>query len=195
MLLSFPNRFMESRKRVRDHENSGVSETVFMASGDGVRWTRLFKEAWLRPGLDDANWTDRNMMVGSGIIETPDGFSVFFTEHNYQDHRVRRAVVRRHGFVSLSAGWEGGVGVTAPYLYQGGDLRLNFSTSAAGHIRAWMVDAEGALPHPVPQNAVELYGDALDESYPIAMPEEYIGKRVRLCFQLKDADLFSYRFA
>jgi len=191
VLLSFPNRFMPGRKRILTHDDTGISDTVFMASRGGVRWARLFRESWLRPGPDGANWTDRNMMVGAGIAETPDGLSVYCTEHNYQDHRVRRAVVRRHGFVSLSAGWEAGFGVTKPFVYRGGGLRLNFSTSAAGSVKAWLAgEGEGA-----PTGAYELYGDALDENYPLRDQEKYVGKTVRLCFELKDADVFSYRFA
>ena len=191
VLLSFPSRFMPDRKRIPAHDAPGISDTVFMASRGGVRWARLFKESWLRPGLDDANWTDRNMMVGSGIAETPDGLSIYCTEHNYQDHRIRRAVVRRHGFVSLSAGWEAGFGVTKPFVYRGGNLRLNFSTSAAGSVKAWLAGGGEEAP----TDAYELYGDALDEEYPLRDQEKYIGKTVRLCFELKDADVFSYRFA
>ena len=194
ILLSFPNRFVEARKRSVAHDEPGISDTVFMASRDGVRWTRLFREAWLHPGPDGANWTDRNMMVGSGIVETPDGLSVYCTEHNYQDHRIRRAVVRRHGFVSLSAGWEPGIGVTKPFVCEGGDLRLNYSTSAAGHIKAWLIDAEGDTPLRAPENAPEFFGDALDESYILAGSEKFMGRPARLCFELKDADVYSYCF-
>jgi len=193
ILLSFPNRFNESRKRVAEHDGMGISDTVFMAGRDGVKWTRLFKESWLRPGLDDANWTDRNMMVGPGIVVGQDGnFSLYCSEHNYKDHRIRRLAIRRHGFVSLSAGWETGCGETKPFLYEGGRLRLNYSTSAAGYVRAWLADA--AETFAIPENAAELYGDALDEAYPLEEKEELVGKHVRLCFQLKDADVYAYRF-
>ena len=189
MLLSFPNRFNPTRKRISAHDGDGVSDTVFMASRDGVKWSRLFKESWLRPGLDEANWTDRNMMVGAGIVEMPDGnFSLYCSENIYEkDNRIRRISIRRHGFVSLSAGWETGCGITKPFLYEGGELRLNYSTSAAGYVKAWLVGA--------PENAPELYGDSLDDIYPLKAGEELIGKPIQLCFQLKDADLYSYRFA
>ena len=192
ILLSFPNRFMEERQRIIPHDDTGISDTVFMASRDGVHWARLFKESWLRPGLDEANWTDRNMMAGPGIVETPDGMSVYFTEHNYRDHRIRRAAVRRHGFVSLSAGWNGGVAVTKTFLYQGGDLRLNYSTSAAGHVKAWLTGAD--TPLVISENAFALYGDCLNEAYPLDCKEKFIGKEIRLCFELKDADVYSYQF-
>jgi hypothetical protein len=195
ILLSFPNRFNANRRRIPGHHLDGVSDTLFMASRDGVRWTRLFKESWLRPGLDGDNWTDRNMMVGSGIAETPDGLSVYCTEHNHRDHRIRRAAIRRHGFVSLSAGWVPGIGVTKAFLCGGGKLRLNFSTSAAGHVKAWLVDAGEEMPPSAPESAFELFGDALDEIYPLQGEEKFVGKPVRLCFELKDADVFSYKFA
>jgi len=196
ILLSFPKRFNESRKRILNHEHEGISDTVFMTSRDGVKWTRLFKEAWLRPGLDDANWTDRNMMIGPSTAMTPDGnFALYFTEHNWaEDNRIRRAVIRKHGFVSLSAGWEPGFGVTKPFIYEGGNLRLNYSTSAAGHVKAWLIDADAGITFNVPENAAELYGDSLDEIYPMETEQELIGKPVRLYFQLKDADLYTYKF-
>jgi len=158
ILLSFPMRFMEGRKRISEHEYTGVSDTVFMTSRNGVKWTRLFKEAWLRPGLDRANWTDRNMIIGPSIAITPDGnFALYFTEHNWaEDNRIRRAVIRKHGFVSLSAGWEPGYGATKPFLYESGNLRLNYSTSAAGHVKAWLIDANAEITFDVPEAAKEL---------------------------------------
>ena len=194
ILLSFPNRFMEQRKRLAAYEKTGVSDTVFMTSRDGVTWTRRFRESWLRPGLDDANWTDRNMMVGAGIAQTPDGnYSLFCTEHNCaEDNRIRRLAIRKNGFVSLSAGWEAGAAATRPFLYEGGDLRLNVATSAAGSVKAWLTDADGEAMFVAPDIATALYGDALDEPYPLATGARLVGKRVRLCFELKDADVYSY---
>lgn len=196
LLLSFPNRFNPERGRIKTHDKTGVSDTVFMTSHDGVNWTRQFKESWLRPGLDDGNWTDRNMMVGAGIIETADGnFALVCGEHNYTDtNRLTRVVIRRHGFVSLSAGWEPGCGMTKPFIYEGGDLHLNFSTSAPGYIKAWLIPAESDCSCGVPEGTEIFYGDSLDDIYPLASRSDLLGKPVHLCFELKDADVFTYRF-
>ena len=196
LLLSFPNRFNETRKRIMTHDGYGISDTVFMTSHDGVNWERLFKESWLRPGMDEKNWTDRNMMIGAGIIETPDGnFSLICGEHNYtDDNRLRRVVIRRHGFVSLSAGWKTGCGITKPFIYEGGDLHLNYSTSAAGYVKAWLVCADAESPCSAPENTAELYGDTLDDAYSLNTADGFIGKKVRLCFELKDGDVYTYRF-
>jgi len=195
ILLSFPKRFNQERKKVSDWKEIGISDAVFMASRDGVKWKRLFKESWLRPGPDIHNWTDRNMLIGSGIVVMPDeSFSLYYTEHNrIPDNRIRRLSVRKHGFVSLSAGWGTGRASTPPLLYEGGGLRFNYSTSAAGYIKAWMSLADETPD--MPADACELYGDAVDESYPLGgSMEKYAGRAVRLHFELKDADLFSFVF-
>lgn len=195
ILLSFPKRFNPERKKVMDHVGSGISDAIFMASRDGVNWNRLFKTSWLRPGLDMRNWTDRNMLIGAGIVAMPDGsFSLYYTEHNHTpDNRLRRLSIRKHGFVSLSAGWETGFARTPALLYEGGLLRLNYSTSAAGYIKAWIAEA-GELPGPAPEYAFTLYGDALDEAYPLYAIENFKGRAVRIYFELRDADIFSFYF-
>ena len=196
ILLSFPKRFMETRKKIQEHEHTGISDTVFMASRDGVNWTRLFKESWLRPGPDMGNWTDRNMLVGAGCVIMPDGsMSFYHTEHNgLPDNRIRRIQIRKHGFVSLSAEFAGGRAATPPLLYEGGRLRLNYSSSAAGYVKAALLPADADWASP--ENAYTLYGDSLDEFYPLA-PNSTValaGRPVRLHFELKDADIFSFGF-
>jgi hypothetical protein len=83
--------------------------------------------------------------------------------------------------------------VTKPLVYEGGELRRNFSTAAAGHVKAWLVEAKDEIL--APESAFELFGDAPDEAYPIHESKQRVGKPVRLCFALKDADVFSYKFA
>ena len=62
ILLSFPKRFVPDRTRLEGYKEPGVSDGVFMTSRDGVVWDRTFREAWLRPGPDPRNWTQRSNM-------------------------------------------------------------------------------------------------------------------------------------
>ena len=41
----------------------GVSDNVIMSSRDGRHWDRPFLESWVKPGLDQRNWTQRNLIV------------------------------------------------------------------------------------------------------------------------------------
>lgn len=191
LLLSFPKRFVPTRKKVPEHKIVGVSDAVFMTSRDGVNWNRSFLEAWVRPGPDDKNWTDRNSMTAAGIIETaPDEWSLYVSEHyRHPDHRMRRVTVRKQGFASMHANAQGGEFLTKPLRFTGSKLLLNYATSAAGSIQIDVLDETGKSLATMP----ELYGDelaaqALDVS---ALKDQTIRLRVKL----KDADLYALRFA
>ncbi|MGH7130188.1 MAG: hypothetical protein ACREIV_16585, partial [Planctomycetaceae bacterium] len=58
--FAFPKRFIPDRKRLKDHSEKGISEAVFLSSRDGLHFDRTFREALIRPGLEDRNWGDRS---------------------------------------------------------------------------------------------------------------------------------------
>ncbi|MBI2440042.1 MAG: hypothetical protein HYV35_01590 [Lentisphaerae bacterium] len=200
--LGFPNRFVAERKAEPAHPYGGVNDAVFMASRDGIHWRRWL-DAWVTPGLDRRNWTDRNNYPAWGIAETsPAEWSLYITEHYRQTDtplRLRRLSVRPWGFVSVRAAHTGGEVVTHPFIFSGATLRLNAKTSAAGSIRVELQDADG---HPVPglglNDMAPWYGDEL--TAPVSWKNgsdlsAYAGRPVRLRFCLQDADLFAMQFA
>ena len=191
LFLSFPKRFVPSRKKVPDHEAGGVSDAVFMSSRDGTHWDRPFLEAWVRPGPDLKNWTDRNTMTANGIVVTGDGeWSLYVSEHyRHEDHRIRRLTVRKQGFASLHGGATGGSVMTKPLVVGGAKLVLNYATSAAGSVRAEALDEDGKVVAVSP----ELYGDEFEA--PALDLSALTGKTVRLRLALQDADLYALRFA
>ncbi|RKN83750.1 hypothetical protein [Paenibacillus ginsengarvi] len=75
LYLSFPMRFVPGRKKMPWHRETGVSDAVFMTSRDGYTWDRTFMEGWVRPGLEERNWTDRNMMTAYGCALNDTEFS------------------------------------------------------------------------------------------------------------------------
>lgn len=171
-----------------------------MTSRDGVHWDRTFPEAWLRPGRDPRNWTQRGNMVARGILETePDEFSLYVSEHyEWPDNRLRRISVRRHGFGSVHAGALGGELITRPLVNAGKRLALNFATSAAGSVRVELQDAHGS---PISgyslDDCPEIYGDEIAHTVAWrtgADLSRWAGQSVRLRFALSDADLFALQF-
>ena len=194
--LAFPKRFVPERNRVASHKEPGVSDAVFMSSRDAVNWDRPFFQAWLRPGRDERNWTDRNNMPAWGIIETsqePGLFSMYVSEHyRWPSNRLRRLTVRKHGFASMRAGASEGEFVTKPIIFAGERMTLNFATSAAGSVRVELQDEAGkrlAESEPV-------YGDELEQAltWKGAGLKPHIGKPVRLRFVMADADVYAFRF-
>jgi hypothetical protein len=205
--LGFPKRFVPSRKSPIGHPLPGVSDTILMSSRDGEIFHR-WQEAFVRPGLQPDRWVCRNNLVAWGLVETqsqfdgaPDDLSLYVVEGYYQGEscRLRRHTMRVDGFVSVSAPLSGGELFTKPLRFDGDQLSINFSTSAAGSIRVELQDAAGK---PIPGFSLAdcnlQFGDELDRVVSWKSGTDVArlaGQTVRLHFELKDADLYSFQFS
>lgn len=200
MYMSFPKRFIESRKKVPEHPFSGLSDTMFMSSRDGIHWDRPFLDAWLRPGQDRKNWTERSNMIAHGIVQIePELFSLYVTEHyRWEEIQLRRLTVRKHGFASIHGGYQGGEIKTCPVIFSGNRLLLNYATSAAGSIQVELLDESGQPLEGYEAADMEpLYGDELEGVVRWRNGEDVsalAGKPVRVRFLLQDADIYSMQF-
>jgi hypothetical protein len=199
--LSFPKRFVPGRKKIPTHSEPGVSDAVFMTSRDGEHWDRTFLEAWLRPGPDQQNWTERSTMPAWGIItrdEEPNEFAVYVSEHyRHPTNRLRRMTIGRHRFASVHAGASGGEVVTKPFRFTGSALRLNYSTSAAGSLRGELQSEDGqSIPGFALADSETTFGDEFDHAiqWKGGRLSALMGKPVRLRFTLVDADVFAIQF-
>ncbi|MFP4501911.1 MAG: hypothetical protein ACLFTT_12995 [Candidatus Hydrogenedentota bacterium] len=214
IFMGFPKRFVPGRD-LGLHEKPGVSDGVFMTSRDGEHWHRWL-EAFIRPGLQESRWVNRNNMPAWGILQTkshiedaPDELSVYSTEGYYVGPcKLRRHSIRMDGFVSVHAKAAEGSFTTKPIIFADDpavnsdaaetQLVLNCATSAAGSIRCEIQDADGK---PIPGYGLEdcdvIFGDDLER--PVAWQgkselEELAGTPVRLRFTLSDADVYALRF-
>jgi len=198
--LAFPKRFVPSRKAVPEHPSPGVSDAVFMTSRDGLHWNRHFMEAFIRPGLDAENWTERNNMPAWGVVPTgPNEISIYYSQHyRHATAHIKRGTLRTDGFVSVRADYAGGEMVTKPLIFQGNKLALNYSTSAVGSIRVEIQHGDGT---PIPgyslQESIEVFGDEIARVVSWergADVGQLTGQPVRLRFVMKDADVYSIQF-
>lgn len=198
--LMSPKRFVPERKAVPEHPHEGVSDAVFMSSRDGHHWDRRFMEAFLRPGPDPDNWTERNMYIGPNVVPTgPNEMSLYFVEHyRHASCRIRRGVLRTDGFVSIRAGYAPGELLTKPLMFDGGKLLINYATSAVGSVRVEIQDPEGRpFPGHTLDEADEVYGDHTERAvtwHNRSDVRALVGQPVRLRFVLKDVDLYALRF-
>lgn len=95
--------------------------------------------------------------------DKPRELSLYATERYLtSDARLRRYSLRLDGFVSMRAPLSGGEFVTKPLRFDGDDLTLNFSTSAAGSIRLELQNPSGQ-PYQgfLLSKSPELFGDDL----------------------------------
>jgi len=163
---------------------------------------RPFMEAFLRPGPELGNWASRcnYASLSGGIIPTGAAeISFYITRHHLQKtNYIQRISLRTDGFVSVNAPYAGGAMTTVPFTYTGDHLVVNYATSAAGEIRVELQDAEG---NPLPGFSMEdcdvLIGDRIDGAvswHGQKSLSRYIGKPVRLKFQMMDADIYAFGF-
>ena len=200
-ILSFPFRFVPDRHKVREHQWPGVSDSVFLTSRDGVNFERTFMDPWIVPDLNPRSWTQRCHQTAQGILETsPEEFSLYVHEHyTWDDARIRRYALRRHGFGSVHADYKGGSLVTKPFIFDGDKLFINYATSAPGSVRVGIFEekADISLNGYGIDDCDIIYGNELEKE--VTWNEKgclagFRGKPVRLKFELKDADLFAICF-
>ena len=224
LLIGFPARYVERgwsesmralpelekrEQRAAAHLRYGtaLSEGLVMASRDGVHFER-WNEAFLRPGPErPSTWLYGHQFIAWHAVETasslpdaPPEMSIYAAEGSWhgKGNALRRYTLRLDGFVSVQAPLSGGELVTKSMIFDGGELRINFSSSAAGDVRVELQDAEGrAIPGFTLDDCPPIFGDALDRRVEWtngASVRALAGKPVRVRFVLRDADLFAFRF-
>lgn len=224
ILIGFPNRYIDRGSSVsmsalpdpeqRELRASGskrygyaLSETLLMASRDGVHFKR-WNEAFLRPGIErPGTWHYGAQYMGWHAVETksalpgaPNELSLYATESYWhgKGSALRRYTLRLDGFVSVNAGMKGGELITKAFVFQGSELELNFATSAAGGIRVEVQDAAGQPIKGFSLADSEInFGDTVARRLTWKTRSNLgilAGTPIRLRFELKDADLYSYRF-
>ena len=137
-----------------------------------------------------------------GLVQLPGKereYSVYATEAYYTgpDSRVRRFTYRVDGFVSLRGESEGGSLVTKPLVFEGSELRLNFVASDRGDVRVELQDANGVVIEGFAvSDCVPLRGDSIDEvvTWRGRDVSTLAGTAVRVRFEVKNSDVYSFRF-
>ncbi|MBM3727884.1 MAG: hypothetical protein FJW40_20975 [Acidobacteria bacterium] len=208
--IALAARFMPGRQVLSDEEarTSGVNpgyykdcaDAVLLTSRGGAAYDRVFKEAFLRPGLGVENWVSRTNYPALNTVATGDHEISFYTVSNYGQPgtHIRRYSLPMDRFASIRAGYDGGEALTRVFTFRGSRLLLNYSTSAPGGIRTEIQDDTGRpLPGLALEDSIELIGDQIERAVRWKQGADVsalAGKPVRLRMVLKDADVFALRF-
>ena len=223
LFIGFPTRYTErgwspSMEELPDNEarharsdlsqrfGTAITDGLFMTSRDGVTFNR-WGEAFIPPGIEqDGNWNYGDGYQSWRIIETPSadaGAPNELTMYSGEDQWfetccLRRYTLRIDGFVSVDAPRSGGEMLTKPFTFEGEELELNFSTSAAGSIYIEIQDADG---NPINGYSLadsdEIFGDTISRKVTwngSSDVEQLAGSPIRLRFVMSDADLYSLKF-
>ena len=155
----------------------------------------------MRPGLDRENWHQRSIFVGPRAVKTGEGEMSLYSVQNYRTDsiHIRRLTLREDGFVSAFAPSRAGCLTTRPLEFAGGRLEINYSTSAAGSIRVALLDRAGeAIGGFSAEESEEIFGDEIARTVSWKRGGDVgtlAGQPVRVRFEMKEADLYSFRFA
>ena len=217
LFVGFPGRFVAGREiekglpatRHPAYDFANISETLFMTSRDGVHFKR-WGEAFIRPGPRKERWIYGATFPQYGLLvtkadtaATPGELSLYISDGGSWPQRGKASRFRRYTlgidrFVSVNAPLSGGGFLTKPLVFQGTNLVMNFSTSAAGSVRVEIQTGDGKPADGFAlADCPEIFGDHIDRVVSWKNGGDVsrlAGKPIRLRFVLKDADLYSIRF-
>ena len=176
------------------------SDAIFMTSRGENKYDRKFMEGFIRPGIGLQNWVSRSNYPALNVVQTsPTEMSIFVNQDYAQPTaHMHRYSMRLDGFSSIRASYDGGEIITKSFTFTGDTLILNFSTSAAGYIKAEILDFEGNKIEGFElENSKEMIGNEIEKAM-IWKGNSNLhalnNNAIKLRFVMKDADLFSIKF-
>ncbi|MBQ8295629.1 MAG: hypothetical protein IJX87_04250 [Clostridia bacterium] len=193
-------------KRMKQHPRMGltVTDCVFISGRDGKRFNRV-DEALFSPAVETPlNWGYGDGYPAYYLLETlsDDGvnkeISMFLPQRDVRSMQgdiaptnLYRYTLRIDGFAYYKAKYQGGEVVTKPFIYEGNELRVNFSTSARGGMWVILRDEDGNE-----LKTCEYIGNSIEKRIIFEDGEvaDFAGKPVTLTFELRDAKLYAFQF-
>jgi len=184
--IALPTRFMSHRK--------GSTDIMFMSMRAGNKYfDRVYKEAYIRPGMHFKRWGNRANYVALNVVPTSHNeLSIYHSKSQY------RYTLRTDGFASIHAGYQKGSVLTKPFTFHGDMLILNYATSAAGSLQVEIQDSRG---NPIKGFTVNdckiMVGDKIKQKVIWKSNKDLKqlkGKVIQLKFLMKECDLYSYKF-
>src|SRR5690606_26527305 len=171
-----------------------------MTSRGENQYDRTFMESYIHPGIGLQNWVSRSNYPALNVVQTGENEMSVYVNENYAQPtaHLKRYSMRLDGFASAEAGYKGGSLTTKPFIFEGQELEINYSTSAAGSIQIEIQDESG---HPIPgyslDDCPEIIGNEIKrivnwKGHPNVLPLQ--GKTIRLKFEMKDSNLYSFKF-
>ena len=176
-------------------------------SRDLKTWTRLGqRQPFIGPSPIGPGVFDRTQLLPpSAPVERGDELWFYYTGIKYRaspenaDEKmgaVCLAVLRRDGFVSMAAGEKVGQLITKPFLATGDQLRLNVNVRDGGKTQVEVLDKDRSPIRGFELNgSVPLRGRSIEQTVRWTTKASWghlAGKKVRLRFRLRNADLYAF---
>ncbi len=192
---------------VYDHP-TGREITQLAWSHDGEHWTRdSERQPFMRWGEPPAwDWARRHPHNGPPIVRDGKLWIYFGGRSTLKQSKDPRRIVgaiglsflRVDGFCSRDAGETEGSLLSKPLTFTGSDLVVNADVKRDGAMSVEVLDAAGNVIEGFDRAACQVVsGDRLDHAIrwrDRTSLRDLAGREIRLRFQLRNADLYSFRF-
>jgi hypothetical protein len=172
-------------------KNGSSTDIVIMNSRDGLTFNRLFKEAFIRPGIDQKRWGNRSNYITLNVVPLDDKYMGVFARNSLYKMRL-------DGFSSVNANFNKGFFITKPFQFKGNQLEINYSTSAGGYITIEILDENNnPIGDFINNISDKMIGDEISRI--VTWGEEMnlsslMHKNIKLRIIMKEADLYSLKF-
>lgn len=189
--------------------NYGEMDVQLAASRDGIHWTRVERRPFV-PLSEFSEWDSGIIYMFTGLVVHEKEIWMYYWARNYphltrkifpekpMDTGFGRLQLRRDGFVSADASYEGGEITTVPLIFRGNRLELNLETSVPGMAKVEILGAEGkAIPGFSLHEADEIRGNFIRKTVTWAGKDDVSslsGKTIQLHFVMRDAKLYAFQF-
>ena len=188
----------KATERIEPRTGRVSTDCVFICSHNGKDWHR-FNEAFLDSGYENEhNWIYGDCYLAYGMIDSGrEYYNLYTIDRHFSlgySKPLNRYEIRKDGFACYASGGGEATLVTKPIIFDGGELHINFETSAYGYIYVSVLDEDG---NDVSGESVEVFGNNIDrrvvfgEGFDIS---RYSGKAVKMSFRMRDAKLYSMKF-
>ncbi len=203
--LGGPENAEARRKRMASSPRHGlaITDAIFMSSRDGLTWNR-FHESFMGGEPETTyNWRYGEMYKLYNLLETPceapqtgTELSILAIDFKSSSKKcINRYTIRLDGFASYRADFDIKTLETKPFIFDGSELSINFSTSPIGFCYVDVLDESGK---PIDgYHSCELFGNTTDRTVFFGDSKDVAklaGRPVRLKFTMRDADIYSFIF-
>lgn len=165
------------------------------ASRDGVNF-KLWDTKLIEPSAELGRDGNRSNYAIPGIFRTSEKEYSFFASRNFKNSGciIDRFSFRVDGFVAAVGDAQGKQVVTTPVTFGGNSLVVNFEAQS-GTVRAQLTDADGNVLEGFSfDDCSAITGDSIEQEIKFKGDLSAINQPVKICFELIDAKLYSYKF-
>src|SRR5690606_2616097 len=154
----------------------------------------------IKPGIGLQNWVSRSNYPALNVVQTGETEMSIYVNENYAQPtaHLKRYSMRLDGFASLEADYKGGMIITKPFTFQGHELEINYSTSAAGSIKIELLDENNnVIPGYSENDCQEIIGNEISRTVSWKNGtniSELDGETIHMKIIIKDANLYSFKF-